>query len=506
MLAAITLSHKPSEVPSIRSSIEPPPNLIFKFDENDSGSLTISPDGRYLTFGATDATGKTMLWLRPLDSLEAHPIEGSEAGVYPFWSPDSRSIGFAAGGKLKRAEVSGGPAVNICDVNDPRPGTWNRDGVIVFAPNWRDPLYRVSASGGTPAPVTQFDKSRSETTHRHPWFLPDGDHFLYLAGTHLAGNTSDLNAIYAGSLGSKQRKLILRARSNVIYAAGHLLFVRDTSLMAQRFDVKKLELVGEPVRIAENVHYDSGFFRAVFGASDNGTVVYSSGGGSGLARLTSFDRSGKQLGTIGESSEAILGIRVSPDGTKVAVDIGNTSDIWIYDLLRGGRTRFTSDPLNDNLPVWSPDGKNIVFASDRSTPPDLFIKPVDGTVNETLLYHSEEVKQPSDWSRDGRYLVFDATTMRDRDHAGIWIMPMTGERKPFAFIRGPFDERGATFSPDGKWLAFISNESGRYELYVTSFPTPGTHQQISTTGCRARASDSGPLMGRSYCTSAVTMR
>ena len=487
ILAAIALSHKPSEVPSIRSSIEPPPNLIFKFDENDSGSLTISPDGRYLTFLAEDRTGKTMLWLRPLDSLEGHPIEGSEGGVYPFWSPDSRSIGFAAGGKLKRADVSGGPAVNICDVNDPRPGTWNRDGVIVFAPNWRDPLYRVSASGGTPAPVTQLDKSRSETTHRHPWFLPDGDHFLFLAATHLADNKSDLNAIYAGSLSSKQRKLILRARSNVIYAAGHLLFVRDTSLMAQRFDVKKLDLVGEPVRIAENVHYDSGFFRAVFGASDNGTVVYSSGGGSGLARLTSFDRSGKKLGTIGESSENILSIRISPDSTRAAVDMGDTSDIWIYDLLRGGRTRFTSDPLNDNLPVWSPDGKTIVFTSDRNAPPDLFIKPADGTTNETLLYHSQERKQPSDWSRDGRYLAFDASTIRNPDHGDIWIMPMTGERKPFLLLRGPFDERGGTFSPDGNWLAFVSNESGRYELCVTSFPTPGTHQQISTGGTKSLA-------------------
>ena len=484
-LAAIALRHKAPDVMSIRSSIEPPPGVAYKSDDNDSAALTISPDGRYLTFSGIDTAGKVMLWLRPLNSLEAHPIEGSEGGTYPFWSPDSRSIGFATGGKLKRAEVAGGPAVNICDVSDPRPGSWNRDGVILFAPNWRDPLYRVSASGGTPTPVTQFDKSRSETTHRHPWFLPDGEHFLYLAGTHLADNKSDLNAIYVGSLSSKERKLILRTRSNVIYVAGYLLFARETSLMAQHFDVKKLELLGEPVRIADNVRYDSGFFRSIFGASENGTIVYSSGGNSRMARLTSFDRAGKKLHSFGEASELIVSLRPSPDGTRVAVQVGDTSDIWLYDLQRGGRSRLTSDPLNEIAPLWSPDGKNIVFSSDRTAPPDLFIKPSDGTASESLLLHSGDVKMAGDWSRDGRYLSFDVMTMRDRDHADIWILPMTGERKPFAFLQGPSDERAGTFSPDGKWLAYVSNESGRYELHVTSFPNPGTRQQLSTTGAKS---------------------
>ena len=484
-LAAIALRHKAPEVMSIRSSIEPPPGVQYKSDDNDSAALTISPDGRYLSFSGIDAAGKVMLWLRPLNSLEAHPIEGSEGGTYPFWSPDSRSIGFATGSKLKRAEVAGGPAVNICDVTDPRPGSWNRDGVILFAPNWRDPLYRVSASGGTPTPVTQFDKSRSETTHRHPWFLPDGDHFLYLAGTHLADNKSDLNAIYVGSLSSNERKLILRTRSNVIYVAGYLLFARETSLMAQRFDVKKLELFGEPVRIADNVRYDSGFFRSIFGASENGTIVYSSGGNSGMARLTSFDRAGKKLHSFGDASELIGSLRPSPDGTRVAVQVGDTSDIWLYDLQRGGRSRFTSDPLNDIAALWSPDAKNIVFSSDRTGPPDLFIKPSDGTAGESLLLHSGDVKAAGDWSRDGRYLSFDVMKMRDRDHADIWILPMTGERKPFAFLQGPSDERAGAFSPDGKWLAYVSNESGRYELYVTSFPNPGTRQQLSTTGTKS---------------------
>ncbi len=485
LLAAMALRHKAPGVMSIRSSIEPPPGVTYKSDDNDSGSLTISPDGRYLTFSGADAAGKVMLWLRPLNSLEAHPIEGSEGGTYPFWSPDSRSIGFAAGSKLKRVEVAGGPAVSLCDVTDPRPGSWNRNGDIIFAPNWRDPLYRVSASGGKPTPVTQLEKSRSETTHRHPWFLPDGDHFLYLAGTHLADNKSDLNAIYVGSLGSKERKLILRTRSNVIYVAGYLLFARESSLMAQPFDVRKLELTGEPVRIAENVRYDSGYFRSIFGASENGTVVYSSGGSSGMARLTSFDRAGKKLGTFGEASELIVNLHISPDGTRAAVEIGDTSDIWLYDLQRGGRSHFTSDPLNEYAAMWSPDGKNIVFTSDRTAPPDLFIKPVDGTSSESLLYHSENVKQAFDWSHDGRFVTFDLMKMFDRDHADIWILPMTGDRKPFAFLQGASDERVGTFSPDGKWLAFISNESGRYELYVTSFPTPGRRQQLSTTGTKS---------------------
>jgi Tol biopolymer transport system component len=373
--------------------------------------------------------------------------------------------------------------VNICDIDNGRPGTWNRNGVIVFAPNWRMPLYRVNASGGTPTQVTEFDKSRSETTHRHPWFLPDGDHFLYLAGTHLADKTSDLNAIYAGSLDSKQRKLITRARSNAIYSAGYLLFVRETYLMAQRFDAKKLELVGEPVRIADNVHYDSGFFRAVFGAADDGTIVYASGGGTGTANLTWFDRTAKQLGTLGEKADAVQGIRISPDGKKAAVVLGDPNDVWIYDLQRGGRKRFTSDPLNDATPVWSPDGSRIVFSSDRNGLPELYIKSADGTASETLLYDSpENMLDPSDWSQDGRYLSFDVRNAKHTEDTEVWMMPMTGQRKPFVFLRGPFNPHGGTFSADGKWLAFISNESGRQELYVTSFPTAGPRQQISTNG------------------------
>jgi Periplasmic component of the Tol biopolymer transport system len=386
---------------------------------------------------------------------------------------------------LKRAEVAGGPAVNLCDVSDPRPGSWSRNGVIIFAPSWRDPLYRVSASGGTPTPVTQFDKSRLETTHRHPWFLPDGDHFLFLAATHLADSKSDLNGIYVGSLSSKERKLILRTRSNVSYAAGFLLFTRETSLMAQHFDLQKLELVGDPVRIADNVRSDPEWFRSTFGASETGTVVYASGGSTGMARLTAFDRQGKKLAAFGESSELIQSFCLSPDASKAAVSTGDTSDLWLFDLRRVGRTRLTSAPLSEYAPVWSPDGRSIVFASDRGIPPDLFIKPSDGTAPETLLLHSDEVKQASDWSRDGRYVAFEEMKIREREKADIWILPMLGERKPFPFLTGPADERAGTFSPDGKWMAYLSDESGRYELYVTSFPQAGTRQQLSTSGAKS---------------------
>ena len=486
VLATMLARRAPHHVHRIMSSIDAPPKLTYNFEGNHSASLTLSPDGRYMTFAATDAKGTTMLYLRALDSDVARPIEGSDVGTYPFWSPDSRSLAFAAGGKLKRAEVSGGPAVKFYDTDaDSRPGTWNRDGVIVFAPRWRDPLYRVNASGGKATPVTQLDTKQSETTHRHPWFLPDGNHFLYLAGTHLADSKSDLNAIYAGSLDSMQRKLIMHARSNVIYSAGYLLFARDSYLMAQRFDAKKLELVGEPIHIADNLHYDAGFFRGVFGASDDGMVVYSPGAGDVAATLTWFDRSGKQLGKVGETVNGVRAVRISPDGRQAAVVIGDTGDIWIYDLVRGGRTRFTSDPLNDYVPVWSPDGKNIVFTSDRDSPPDIYIKASDGDSPETLLYKSANILEPSDWSPDGRYLLLDTRDLKNPEQSEEWILPMTGERKAFPFIQGTFSASDGRFARDGKSISFVSNESGRAEVYVTSFPTRGPRRQVSTSGAQS---------------------
>src|SRR5262249_45411052 len=260
----------------IRSFIVAPENSDLNLIRRRSGSLTISPDGRILTFVAPDSSGKNVLWIRQLDSISAKILPGTEDAGFPFWSPDSHFIGFFAGGKLKKIDVSGGPALNICDALDGRGGTWNQEGMIVFTPTFREAIYRVPAVGGTPVAITKIDEARQETTHRYPYFLPDGKHFLYLVGSHSSGLKSENNAIYVASIDGKENKLILNARSNPVYANGYLLFVREKVLLAQRFATGRLELEGDPTPLAEQVSYEAGFFRGVFSASTNGALTYQS--------------------------------------------------------------------------------------------------------------------------------------------------------------------------------------------------------------------------------------
>ncbi len=479
-LAVVLIRQRLPEQPMIRAGIAAPDKHDFLLFNDGAGSVTISPDGRWITFEAMDAAGVRKLWLRPTDSVQARPLDLPERAIYPFWSPDSRSLAFFAGGKLKRIDVTGGPATTIAPAPEARGGAWGSDGTIVFTPHWRAGLFRVPATGGKAEPVTELDKSASETTHRFPSFLPDGRHFLYLAGTHLADARSELNAIYLGSLDSKERKLILRARSNTVYSAGHLLFVRENFLLAQPFDLRKHALSGEPKRLAENVHYESGFFRAAFGTADDGTLVFAPTAGSAEKQLTWVDRSGKPLGKVAEPA-LIHEFRLSPDGKQVAASIGDPADLWVYDLARGFRRRLTFDPLNDGFPVWSPDGKTIVFSTDRNVHYDLFARPADGNGPEVALLEAADAKEPSDWSRDGQYILFNRRPLAG-DTSDIWVLPMRGERKPFPLLQTPFAEAWASLSPDGRWVAFASDESGRNEIYVTSFPTPGPRQQISPAG------------------------
>jgi Tol biopolymer transport system component len=462
----------------VRTSVLPPEKTAFRFVGEGAGPAAVSPDGRSLAFTAADSGGRSSLWVRPLDSLVARELPGTDGAIYPFWSPDSKSLGFFADGKLKKIEASGGPALALCEAPDPRGGAWNRDGVIVFEPHFREPLSRVAATGGKATPVTKFDESRKETTHRFPFFLPDGNHFLYEAGSHTVGTESEIHAIKLGSLDGGPARLVLSVRSKPLYAAGHLLFVRQKTLMAQPFDWKAGKLSGDAFPIAENVQDDPGYFTAVFSVSDNGVLAYQESGGSvGLHELAWFDRSGKKVDTIGTPGE-FWSPRLSRDGRRIVTGVGDPADLWFEDIPRRVATRMTFDPADESNPVWSPDESRIFFASQRTGGGDIYQKPSAGGADE-LLFSSKDVKAPTSVSPDGRYLLFQnlsPTTKWDL------LLLSLADRKVTPFLATPFDENHGEFSPDGRWIAYASNESGKFEVYVQPFPGPGGKWQVSTAG------------------------
>jgi len=469
---------------SVRAMIPPPENAHLLY----FNMIAVSPDGLRIAFVAIHANGTTSLWLRPLGAFSAQPLAGTEGANFPFWSPDSRFIGFFADGKLKKIDAGGGPAQTLCNAPSGRGGTWNRDGVIVFAPDYNSALYRVLEAGGAPEPLPQ-DKSRKEKIHHFPWFLPDGRHFLYRAGVTIAYARDEGNGIYVGSLDSSEYKLILKSDTYAVYASGHLLFWRDGVLMAQPFDDHSLQLSGEAVPIAEQVQMNLAEVRACFSASQNGVLVFQNGSAVGTSsQLLWFDRDGKKEGKLGET---LFGAnpRLSPDGQRIVamhfdMEAGGT-DLYLYDSALTRNQRFTFDPAFDSNPVWSPDGSRIAFSSDRKTRLiyDIYQKETSGARNEELLYESSEYKRPSSWSADGRFLAYTTLQGAGAGKGDIWILPLTGERKPFPFIQTPqFNEAHAQFSPDGHFIAYDSDESGSRQVYVRAFPGPGGMQQVSTSG------------------------
>jgi eukaryotic-like serine/threonine-protein kinase len=479
---AIFELRRPRSAPLVvRSTVLPPEKTTFSFVGGGAGPVAVSPDGRHLAFVTSESGSKKQLWVRPLESLLAKPLPGTADATYPFWSPDSRFVGFFADGKLKKIEVAGGPALSICDAPDARGGSWNRDGTILFEPSFREPIHRVSANGGKSVPVTKLDSSRSETTHRWPTFLPDGRRFLFFSGSHSTGTESELDAIFVGSLDGEKPKLLVNARSNAAYAAGHLLFVRQKTLLAQPFDPKSLKLAGEAFPIIENVQDDPGFFSAVFSVSDQGTLAYqTASGSSGLSELTWVDRSGKRLDVLGDPAD-YFEPRISPDGRKVAVAIEDPGDVWIYDLARRVRTRLTFSGSDDFAPTWSPDSTRVAFSSQRTGSGDIYAKTASGTGADELLSTSKIFKVPNSWSPDGRYIAYIAFQGAPGSKADLWLLSLA-DRKASPILQSPFDELQGVFSPDGRWLAYASNESGRFEIYVQPFPGPGGKWQISTSG------------------------
>jgi Tol biopolymer transport system component len=464
----------------LRSSIAPPAGGAFWLDPATPGPPAVSPDGRRIAFSARSADGKTLLYVRSLDAVDAAALPGTDNAQYPFWSPDSRTIGFFTGGKLKAVEAEGGPPVTVCSTDeDAKGGSWNRDGTIIFARGSASTLSRVPAGGGEPVEITHFDAGRRDDSHRHPRFLPDGKHFLYLARSPNAAVQG--HAIVVASLNGGSEKVLLHSPADAEYASGHLIFLRERTLMARPFDPGRLAFTGDAFPLAENISVLSmAAATGVFSASQNGVLIYQTSLGPATSKLVWLDRDGKPQGTLGESADFVE-VSLSPDGKRAAATIRDAAsgnrDVWIYDLARNLGTRFTFDPSNENSPLWSPDGDWLAYSSSRKGHEDIYRKAVAGSSEEELLVESKTDKEPFAWSPDGRFLAY--TGIEKDTKYDIFVLPLDGDRKPQVFLQTPFAEYPAAFSPDGRWLVYGSDESGKLQLYVTSFPRPGRKWQVS---------------------------
>ncbi|HEV8610304.1 MAG TPA: protein kinase [Thermoanaerobaculia bacterium] len=462
-------------VRAIHSYLDPPEKTTFRLTGDDSAPIAIAPDGTRAVFGAG---GK--LWLQSLAAGTVTPLAATDGGRFPFWSPDSRSIGFFSGGKLRVLDASGGPVQTICGAPNPRGGSWGRSGVIVFAPDVGTGLSRVAASGGSPAPLTVLTDRKKHTTHRWPYFLPDGKHVLYLAANHASPRSED-NGIYVASLDGGAPRRLMSSYGSAQYASGWLLSVRERSLMAIPFDAKRIEISGQPVRVADDANFDSGVWRGTFAASENGVLGYQIAREGGGGRLTWLDFSGRHLAPVAEKSPA-YSPEMSPDGRRASVVMGDpNNDVWVYELDRGVQTRLTTDAEAQIAPVWSPDGSQIVFVQGLGGGSDFVLVTIaaDGAGRQKEIYRSKERLEVSDWSRDGRYLLVDRGNIGASD---IWAFPIADPAKAFPLVQSPFLEHSGQFSPDGKWVAYVSQHTGRDEVYVASFPSGGTRWQVSGSG------------------------
>jgi len=466
VVAWLLLSRPAPPAETLRVSIMTPGPISAQL------SGAISPDGRQLAFVATGPSGKTMLWARPLDSLNARELAGTERAAHPFWSPDGRSMGFIADGKLKRIDIAGGPVQIVADSTSPfRSGaTWSRDGVIVFSPS-PDRLAAVPAAGGSVTTVVTADATTKQAFLTWPDFLPDGRHFLFYASSAVP----ERSGVYVGSLDSKETKQILTTDIQAKYAEpGYLLFPRGDTLMAQPFDASRLETSGEPVAIADGVWFARTAHHASFSVSKTGTLAYVNAS-QWDRQLVWFDRGGRARGSVEPPARDANGTpQLSADGARVAVARGEygAGDIWILDATHGTPSRVTFSPEGHGLPVFSGDGRRLLF----QTGPQVIVKDlITGSENVVI---EEQPRSVADWSRDGRFLLF----ARARLGADVWAVDLKGDRRPFPYLETAANETQAQLSPDGRWVAYTSNESGRDEVYVQRFPMPGSKRQISSAG------------------------
>jgi len=470
---------------SVHSYMLAPEKATFVLTGNNAGPPMLSPDGLRVAFVAKNADGKQVLYIRPLNSMVAQPMSGTDGATYPFWSADSRYVAFFAAAKLNKVDASGGPPQALCDAPSGRGGSWNSTGTIVFAPDATSGLARVDAAGGTRVALTTLDAK--ETSHRWPNFLPDDKHFLYFAH----GAVGQDSGIYLAALDSKDRKLLLRNDSNAIYAApGYLLFVRDNTLMTQRFNLRGLALEGEAKPVADHVAVNTDTWRSVLTASASGELLYQHGAAGGGSQLFWYDASGKQGEAVLPETADYYNPALSPDASKLTfvLESSGVGDIWVVDLARHTKTRITFGPQYSSWPVWWPDGKSIVFSYGLSSAGEsLYRQNADGTGTKEKLLETPGIRTvPYSISPDGRYIGYMRIDPKSNTDIDIWALPMfpdkSGEQKPFPVVATNFTDVAPSFSPDGKWLAYANNETGRQEVYIQPFPSGAGRWQVSTAG------------------------
>ena len=490
VLGYLYLRAASSAYPPIQALIASPKGTTFHSYGDAAGPVIVSPNGRMLAYVSANPEGKTNLFLRKLDDEMAVELPGTEGAYYPFWSFDNKWIGFFSRptGKLKKVDVAGNPPVTVCDAYNARGGAWGANDVIVFAPQSSGTLSAVSASGGTPVQVTQGDTTRKESSQRWPYFLPDGKHFLYFSRTASFGAEAEGDAIMVGSLDGGRSTLVVNSSSNAAYASGYLLYMRGPSLLAQPFDESGMSVTGDAMSVAEGVINDPGFSLGVFSASGNGILAYQTGVGLAGARMIIVDRQGKVLDFLGDIIEHFW-MRISPEGKRVILGIfepkSRTQNLWMYDLARGSRSRFTSGLASDVNPVWSPDGKKIAYSSISGRDFRIHVRPAAGGGSDDVVFELNEPVRPTDWSPDGSALCLDH--FGERTQADVWILAMTGDRKMREFVQTAYSEGEGRFSPDGRWIAYTSDETGQPEIHIRPFPGPGTALKVSTSGGSAPA-------------------
>jgi eukaryotic-like serine/threonine-protein kinase len=481
--------HERSAEPTLRAFLPPPADTGFDIAGDFSGPPTLSPDGTAVAFCARNAKNRNAIWVQSLSSLTATKLEGTDAASFPFWSADGKFLGFFADGHLKKVPSGGGPVTVLAEAPNGRGGTWNRDNVIVYEPDYRDSLWRISASGGSPAARLTKIEGGEHTTHRWPVFLPDGKHFLFF-GTNHSGDGEE--GIYFGSLQDGSFKRVLSSDSQAQYASGYLLYHFQSQLLAQAFDPDKGVASGDAAAVASTVEYDSGTWHATFTVSQNGLLVYEPGSKALGSNLYWVDRSGKIAGQVAEPGAYKGCGELSPDGKRLAVSLGDPqADVWVFDLARGSRTRLTFGGATHLMPSWSPDGQRVVYVKQKGativTGTSICSRLANGGGQEEVLLEgnpggqSRTLLSPQ-WSADARYVIH--TEQSGPGGNGVWALAMTGDRKPIPMVQAPAQTRIADFrlSPNGRWLAYTSTESGREEVYVTHFPSGAGKWQVSQAG------------------------
>ena len=466
--------------PSSRTFILPPEGAAFDLVGDGGGSVALSTDGTKLAFVAVDSRNTARIWVRELRKLNADPLEGTEGASFPFWSPDGRAIAFFADGKLKKIKLEGGPATTLCDAPFGRGGDWNSRGVIIFAPASHTGISRVPDSGGTATAITAMDET-IQTTHRWPKFLPDGEHFLYLAANHFEDSTH--NGVYLASLDGKQNEFVIATNADATYKSGYLFFLRKDVLMAQRFDPNRGQFKGEPRPTVERVLYDPSIWKAVFDASENGVMAYQLGVRTQGSRFFWYDRSGKQLGVLDEPSYH-WDPNFSHDGKKLAFSKAKPShgysDVWVLDLDRGVKTRITPDQYDNGPPILTRDGSRVIFGGKREHY-NIYTAAADGNEAPRLVLKDPAGDiWPLDLSPDGRFLLFGKGDRIGKARSQMWIYALDGKSAPYRLLDGDSREVESQFSPDGRWIAYSSTQSGREEVYVIRF-----HQDATSDTARA---------------------